>query len=74
MINKAIYFSGVEAILFVLLPSNADRTSKDQEISERFSKYDTRKDGKLTLVEAKRCIYASMSVSIESTLKKLANS
>lgn len=56
MISKGICLTGAVAILFMPLPSSADRASKDQEIAERFSKCDSNKDGKLTPAEAKGCM------------------
>lgn len=56
LIGRGICLVGAVAILFAPLPSSADRASKDQEISEHFSKCDTNKDGKLTLDEAKGCM------------------
>jgi hypothetical protein len=56
LLSKSICLVGVVVILFMPLPSIADKASKDQEISERFSKCDTNKDGKLTLDEAKGCM------------------
>jgi Ca2+-binding EF-hand superfamily protein len=40
------------------LPLNvsADEASRNKEISERFAKCDTNRDGKLTLAEAKGCM------------------
>ena len=53
------------------LAANADDATRDKEISARFAKCDTNKDGKLTLAEAKGCmprIYDHFS-SIDATNK-----
>jgi Ca2+-binding EF-hand superfamily protein len=53
---KNLIHIAVAAMLLAPLYSMADDASRNKEISERFAKCDTNKDGKLTLDEAKGCM------------------
>jgi Ca2+-binding EF-hand superfamily protein len=47
---------GAATFIFAAVPVQANDTSRDKEIQERFAQCDVNRDGKLTLDEAKGCM------------------